>query len=140
MRKWTLDDCRILEFPKIHDHRGNLTFVESGRHVPFDIKRMYYIYDVPGGAERAAHAHHGLHQIYIAMSGSFDVHLDDGKNQKSFHLNRSYYGLYICPMMWRYIDNFSSNSVLAVLASEHYDEKDYIRDYDDFMAIASAHK
>ncbi len=129
---WSLDDCRILDLPKVNDHRGNLTFVESQLHVPFDIKRVYYVYDVPGGAHRAAHAHKALHQLYIAISGSFDVHLDDGHRQRTVTLNRSHYGLYICPMVWRHIDNFSSNSVLLVLASELYDEADYIRDRAEF--------
>ncbi len=134
---WSLTDCKILEFPIVADHRGNLTFVEANRHIPFEFKRLYYLYDVPGGAERAAHAHRTLHQVYIAMSGSFDVHLDDGQKQRSFHLNRSYYGLYICPMIWRSVDNFSSNAVLSVLASDYYDEADYIRDHADFHNIVA---
>lgn len=138
MKKWTLDDCKLLDFPIMSDHRGNLSFIESNRHIPFEIKRLYYLYDVPGGAERAAHAHRTLHQVYIAMSGSFDVHLDDGQQQRSFHLNRSYYGLYICPMIWRYIDNFSSNSVLSVLASDYYDESDYIREHAEFRQLVGA--
>ena len=128
-----LDDCRIIELPKISNPQGNLTFVESDNHIPFDIKRVYYVYDVPGGAERGGHAHKELHQLIIAMSGSFDITLDDGKNKKKFHLSRSYYGLYVCPMIWREMDNFSSNSVLMVLASNKYSEEDYYRDYDDFM-------
>ena len=134
---WSLDDCRILDLPKIQDHRGNLTFVENSRQVPFDIKRVYFVYDVPGGAYRAAHAHKQLHQLYVAISGSFDVHLDDGKQQRTFQLNRSHYGLYICPMVRRRIDNFSSNSVLLVLASELYDEEDYIRDRADFERMVA---
>jgi hypothetical protein len=128
-----LEDCRIIELPKISNPQGNLTFVESNNHIPFDINRVYYVYDVPGGAERGGHAHKELHQLIIAMSGSFDITLDDGKNKKKFHLARSYYGLYVCPMIWREIDNFSSNSVLMVLASNKYYEEDYYRDYDDFM-------
>ena len=128
-----LDDCRIIELPKIQDHRGNLTFIEADRHVPFEIKRVYYLYDVPGGAARAAHGHRSLNQLMIAMSGSFDVTLDDGKQKKLFHLNRSYFGLYIPPMMWRDLDNFSSGAVCMVLASDYYDENDYFRNYDDFM-------
>ena len=134
---WSVANCKVLDLPKVQDHRGNLTFLEGQRHVPFDIKRVYYVYDVPGGAHRAAHAHRALHQLYIAISGSFDVHLDDGREQKSFQLNRSHYGLYICPMVWRHIDNFSSNSVLLVLASEVYDEGDYIRDRDEFVRVVS---
>ena len=128
-----LKDCRIIELPRIQDHRGNLTFVESGRHIPFDIKRTYYLYDVPGGATRAAHGHKVLHQLMIALSGSFDVTLDDGIEKKVFHLNRSYYGLYIPPMTWRDLDNFSSGAVCMVLASEYYDERDYYRDYNEFI-------
>lgn len=129
-----LADCRIVELPKIADPRGNLTFVEGGEHIPFDIRRVYYLYDVPGGSERGSHAHRTLHQFVIAMSGSFDVILDDGREQKRFHLARSYYGLYVCPMMWRSLDNFSSGAVCTVLASQRYDESDYIRDHGEFLA------
>jgi len=129
----SLKDCRIIELPKIQDHRGNLTFIEADRHVPFEIKRVYYLYDVPGGASRAAHRHKALHQLMIAMSGSFDVTLDDGIEKKVFHLNRSYYGLYIPPMMWRDLDNFSSGAVCMVLASDYFDENDYFRNHDDFL-------
>lgn len=128
-----LEDCRIIELPKIYEPRGNLSFVESNNHIPFSIERVYYVYDVPGGSDRGGHAHKELHQLIIAMSGSFDITLDDGKNKKKFHLARSYYGLYVCPMIWREIDNFSSNSVLMVLASNKYSEEDYYRDYEDFM-------
>jgi hypothetical protein len=128
-----IDNCKIVELPKITDPRGNLTFIEGGDHIPFDIQRVYYLYDVPGGAERGGHAHKGLHQLIIAMSGSFDVVLDDGKNKKRVHLARSYYGLYVCPMIWRELDNFSSGSVCMVLASNKYDESDYYRDYGQFM-------
>lgn len=127
-----LKDCRIIELPKISDPRGNLSFIESGQHIPFDIQRVYFLYDVPGGSDRGSHAHKTLHQFIVAMSGSFDVVLDDGNEKKRFHLNRSYYGLYICPMMWRYLDNFSSGGVCMVLASAHYDAADYIRDYNLF--------
>ena len=128
-----LADCRLIELPKIHDPRGNLTFVEGGNQIPFDIKRVYYLYDVPGGSDRGAHAHKTLSQFIVAMSGSFDVVLDDGAEEKRFHLNRSYFGLYVCPMMWRYLDNFSSGAVCMVLASTRYDETDYYRDYGEFM-------
>jgi hypothetical protein len=128
-----LADCRILELPKIHEPRGNLTFVEGGRHVPFEIARVYYLYDVPGGAERGGHAHKDLHQLIIAMSGSFDVVLNDGRDERRIHLNRSYQGLYVCPMIWRELDNFSSGSVCMVLASNHYDEADYYRDHSDYI-------
>lgn len=130
----SIKDCKLVELPKISDPRGNLSFIEGGRHIPFDIKRVYYLYDVPGGSDRGSHAHKNLHQFIIAMSGSFDVVLDDGKQKQRFHLNRSHYGLYVCPMMWRDLDNFSSGSVCMVLASEFYDEADYIRDYEQFSA------
>ncbi|UCE39643.1 MAG: WxcM-like domain-containing protein, partial [Thermoplasmata archaeon] len=129
----SLDPCKIIEFPKIQDPRGNLTFIEAKKHIPYDIRRVYYLYDVPGGAERGGHAHKKLHQLIIAMSGSFDVVLDDGHAKKRVHLNRSYYGLYICPMIWRELDNFSSGSVCMVLASNYYNEDDYYRDYDEFV-------
>jgi hypothetical protein len=129
----TINDCRLIELPKVVDRRGNLTFIEGGRHVPFEIRRVYYLYDVPGGAERGGHAHKDLHQFLVAMSGSFDVWIDGGHGKHRFHLNRSYYGLYVCPMIWRQIDNFSSGSVCMVLASEFYDEKDYYRDYPEFL-------
>ena len=130
---FSIETCQIIDLPKIQDPRGNLTFVEGGNQIPFDIQRVYYLYDVPGGAERGGHAHKGLHQLIIAMSGSFDVVLDDGKNKKRVHMNRSYNGLYVCPMIWRELDNFSSGAVLMVLASNKYDEADYYRDYADFM-------
>lgn len=131
----SLDQCRIIDFPKISDPRGNLTFVESNKHIPFELKRVYYLYDVPGGAERGGHAHKTMEQVIVAMSGSFDVVLDDGYQRKRFHLNRSYYGLYICSMIWREIDNFSSGSVCMSIASTFYDEADYYRDQSAFYAI-----
>lgn len=135
-----LSRCRFIDLPKIPDVRGNLTFIEGGVHVPFDIKRVYYLYDVPGGSERGGHAHKNLHQFIVAMAGSFDVVLDDGDRQRRFHLNRSYYGLYVCPMMWRVIDNFSSSAVCMVLASEKYDESDYIRDHSTFIQTVRGHR
>jgi len=131
-----LQHCRLIDLPKISDPRGNLTFIEGNHHTPFDIKRVYYTYDVPGGSDRGAHAHKRLHQLIIAMSGSFDVVLDDGFETKRFHLNRSYFGLYVCPMMWRELDNFSSGSVCLVLASELFDPDDYYRDYEPFLKDA----
>ena len=128
----SINECRLIELPKIVDARGNLSFIEGSRHIPFEIRRVYYLYDVPGGSYRGAHAHKNLHQFIVAMSGSFDVVIDDGMEKKRFHLNRSYYGLYVCPMIWRDLDNFSTGAVCMVLASEHYDENDYIRDYDLF--------
>lgn len=131
----SIDNCRVIELPKISDPRGNLTFVEGSQHIPFDIQRVYYLYDVPGGAERGGHAHKALQQLIVAMSGSFDVVLDDGSERKRFHLNRSYFGLYVCPMIWRELDNFSSGSVCMVLASNRYDESDYYRDYSKYLAV-----
>ncbi|WP_367066289.1 FdtA/QdtA family cupin domain-containing protein [Oryzisolibacter sp. LB2S] len=128
-----LDKCHIIDLPKITDSRGNLTYIEAYRHIPFDIRRVYYLYDVPGGAERGGHAHKALHQLIVAISGSFDIHLDDGGRKKTIHLNRSYNGLYVCPMIWREIDNFSSGAVCMVIASDFYDEEDYYRDYGIFL-------
>jgi len=132
----SLTECRILELPQIHDPRGNLTFIESGRQIPFAIKRIFYLYDVPGGANRAGHALKSCHQLVIATSGSFDVVLDDGSEKEMFQLNRSYHGLYIPPVIWREISNFSSNSICMVLASEFFSEDDYYRDYSQFVAAA----
>ncbi|MGO9585227.1 MAG: sugar 3,4-ketoisomerase [Limisphaerales bacterium] len=129
----SIKQCITINLPKIADPRGNLTFIEGGRHVPFQIQRVYYLYDTPGGAERGGHAHKNLHQLIVAMSGSFDVILNDGREKKRFHLNRSYYGLYVCPMIWRELDNFSSGSVCMVLASNFYDESDYYRDFQEFL-------
>ena len=127
MGKW-----RTIELPQIHDVRGNLTFVEGNRHVPFDIQRVYYLYDVPGGAERAGHAHKRLRQVIIAMSGSFDLHLDDGTRQEMITLRRAHIGVLLDSMVWRVIDNFSSGAVCLCLASLPYEESDYYRSYSDF--------
>lgn len=132
----SLADCRIVELPRIEDARGSLTVIEGDGDVPFAVQRVYWLYDVPGGANRAGHGHRTLRQMIISMSGSCDVTLDDGYNKKLFHLNRSYFGLYVDSMMWRDIGNFSSNAVLLVLASHHYDEADYFRDYQDFLTAA----
>ncbi len=129
-----ISECKIIGLPQIHDPRGNLTFIESGKHIPFEMRRVYYLYDVPGGSERGGHAHKELQQLVIAMSGSFDIVLDDGYIKQRYHLNRSYFGLYIPNMMWREIDNFSSGSVCMVLASHYYEETDYYRNYKDFQA------
>lgn len=134
----TVNDCKILDLPKIPDVRGNLTFVENNKHIPFEIKRVFYTYDVPGGESRAEHANIVAQQCIIAMSGSFDVVVDDGKNQKKFQLNRAYYGLYIPGMIWRGIENFSSGAVCLVLTSTPYDAKDYIREYDEFKKKANS--
>lgn len=131
-----LSKCKIIELPKITDVRGSLTFIEQNNHVPFEIKRVYYLYDVPGGETRGGHAHKQLQQFIVAAMGSFDVILDDGFEKKRFHLNRSYYGLYIPRMVWREVDNFSSGSVCLVLASELYDREDYIYDYEIFKKLA----
>ncbi|MDT8303287.1 MAG: FdtA/QdtA family cupin domain-containing protein [Sedimentisphaerales bacterium] len=136
----SIRNCKIIELPKITEPRGNLTFIEQGSHIPFDIQRVYYLYDVPGGAERGGHAHKALHQLIVAMSGSFDVVLDDGNEKKRFHLNRSYYGLYVCPMVWRELDNFSSGSVSLVLASNRYDEDDYYRDYNEYLSALKSQR
>ena len=133
-----LSDCTVVELPKIGDPRGNLTFVEGKRHVPFDIKRVFYLYDVPGGAERGGHALKSCQQFLIAMSGSFDVVLDDGVDKQRFHMNRSYYGLYIPPMIWREMDNFSSGAVCLALASTPYDANDYYYDYDEYRSVRSS--
>jgi hypothetical protein len=129
----SLKGCTLIELPKISDPRGNLTFLEGGRHIPFDIKRVFYLYDVPGGETRAGHALKTCHQVIIAISGSFDVILDDGTEKERYQLNRSYRGVYVPPRIWREIDNFSSGSVCAVLASECYDAMGYYRTYDEFL-------
>jgi hypothetical protein len=131
-----IDKCDLYNLPEVADPRGNLTFIESGRHIPFDIRRVYYLYDIPGGSERGGHAHKVLHEFIIALSGSFDIRLDDGHSKKTVSMNRSYYGLYVCPMIWREIDNFSSGAVCLVLASEYFDESDYYRDYNEFFNAA----
>lgn len=133
-----IQDCKIIDLPKITDPRGNLTFIEGSRHIPFEIRRVYYLYDVPGGAERAGHAHKNLHQLFVAISGSFDILLDDGLRKQRYHLNRSYYGLYVCPMIWRELNNFSSGAVCMVLASDYYDESDYFRHYLDFACAVKS--
>lgn len=126
---------KIIELPQIKDNRGNLCVIEPFKAIPFDIKRVYYLYDVPGGSERGGHAHKALEQFIIAISGSFDVITDDGAKKECYHLNRSYYGLHIPKLIWRELNNFSSGSVCLVVASLPYDEKDYIRNYDDFLKL-----
>lgn len=133
-----LGPVRFLPLPRINDPRGNLTFIESGRHVPFECRRVFYLYDVPGGEDRGGHAHRELQQLVIAASGSFDVSVDDGRATHTYSLNRSYNGLYLPPMVWGQLTNFSSGSVALVLASEHYEEADYYRDYDEFARVARA--
>ena len=128
-----LNKIKVVNFNKVTDARGNLTAIESGRDISFEIKRVYYIYDVPGGESRGAHAHKALEQVLVAISGSFTVNVDDGKEKKSFELNRAYYGLYIPGMIWRNMDNFSTGAICLVLASDYYQESDYIRNYDEFI-------
>jgi len=129
----SIKNCRILDLPRLHDPRGNLTFIEGYKHIPFDFKRIFYLYDVPGGAIRAGHALKTCHQFLIASSGSFDVVVDDGRQKERYQLNRPYYGLYIPPLIWREIENFSSNAICFALASETYATNDYYRDYSDFV-------
>lgn len=134
MAKYSVFDCSIVELDKHHsDRKGNLSVVENGRTLPFDVKRVYYLYDVPGGESRGAHAHRDLEQLIVAASGSFKVTLDDGKSKRSFFLNRPYQGLYVKPGLWRDLEDFSSGAVCMVLASEVYDAADYIRDYQEFL-------
>jgi hypothetical protein len=125
-------DCRIIDLPIIRDSRGNLTYAEQQNHLPFDIQRIFYLYDVPGGSQRAGHALRSCHQFLIAVSGSFDVVLDDGQSRATFHLNRAFRGLYVAPLVWRELSNFSSNSVCLAIASHLYDPADYYRDYAAF--------
>ncbi len=129
----TVYDCSVLYLPKIHNRQGNITVVENNTNIPFETKRIYYIYDIPGGEDRGAHAHKSLHQLIIAASGSFDVLIDDGINKRIVNLNRPYLGLYLVPGMWRQLINFSSGSVRLVLASDFYNERDYLRDYENFL-------
>ena len=140
MKQTSVDDCKIIQLSKHHRPQGNLTVVENGKDVPFDVKRVYYLYDVPGGATRGGHAHRELSQLLVAVSGCFSVMLDDGHNQRVFQLNRSNVGIYIAPGIWRVLDDFSSGSVCLVLASEKYDESDYIYDYDEFVSYKSENK
>jgi WxcM-like, C-terminal. len=131
----TVADCRIIELPRIIDPRGNLTFLEGQRHVPFAIRRVYWIYDVPGGEVRGGHAYRQLEEVVISLSGSFDVVVDDGGQKRVISLNRSYYGLLLPRMIWRHVENFSTNSVCLAVASTPYDVRDYVRDYDEFRRL-----
>lgn len=128
-------NCNVLTLPKIHNRAGNLTALNNSIDLPFDILRVYYLYDIPGGELRGGHAHKELQQLIIAVSGSFDITLDDGLNKKTVSLNRSYYGLHVIPGIWRELSNFSSGAICLVLASLKYDENDYIRDYNEFLKI-----
>lgn len=134
----TADRYKIIELPKIADPRGNLTFIENNKHIPFDIKRVFYLYDVPTDESRGAHAHKVLQQFLICLSGSFDVTLDDGKKQSRVHLNRPWKGLYIPPMIWAAEVNFDPGTVCLVLASSAYEESDYFRDYQQFLTALKA--
>ena len=131
----TISNCSILDLPKICDPRGNLSIVESGLNIPFEIKRVFYIYDVPTGQDRGAHAHKTLHEFLICLSGGFDVELDDGLNRKIIHLNRPWMGLHIPPLIWAREINFDPGSVCLVLTSHFYDPDDYLRDYEEFVSI-----
>ncbi len=131
----TIDDCKIIELPRFLDARGNLSFVEQLNHIPFEIKRTYWIYDVPGGEERGGHAYRQNEEFIVALSGAFDVVVDDGQQKKTFALNRSYYGLYVPNGLWREMNNFSTNSLALEFGSTHYDKADYIRSYDEFLKL-----
>lgn len=128
-----IHSCNVVELTKIHNRSGNITIIQNGDHQPFCIRRIYYLYDVPGGSERGGHAHKSLHQLIVAASGAFDVIIDDGHNKKIIQLNRPYYGLLIVPGIWREIVNFSSGAICLVLASEKYNATDYVRDYSEFI-------
>ncbi len=132
-----IDKVRLIDLPKIVDERGNLSFIEGENHIPFRIERTYMIYDVPGGEIRGGHAYKELSEFIIAVSGSFDVVLDDGQEKRTYSLNRSYYGLYVPKLIWRSLENFSTNSLCMILASHKYDESDYLRDYHDFINIVN---
>lgn len=134
-----LDECRIVTLHRHTARQGNLTAVESGRDVPFDIARVYYLYDLPGGESRGGHAHRELQQLMVCVMGSFDVILDDGRERRKIHLDRAYHGLMIRPMVWRELENFSSGAICLVIASDVYRESDYIRDYAPFVAAAASH-
>jgi dTDP-4-dehydrorhamnose 3,5-epimerase-like enzyme len=133
-----IKNCRVIEFPKICDARGNLTFIESERHIPFEVKRVFYLYDVPTGESRGAHAHKELQQLIICLSGSFDVVVDDGLGKARFHLNRPWRGLYVPPMIWGAEVNFDPGSVCIVLASDYYNEADYYRKYEEYVEAVTA--
>lgn len=133
--KFNVEDVKLIELPKFLDARGNLSFAQNNTHIPFEIKRTYWLYDVPGGESRGGHAYRETEEFVIALSGSFDVIVDDGKEKKTFHLNRSYYGLYIPKGMWREMDNFSTNSLALEFASTNYNPEDYIRDYNKFLKL-----
>lgn len=138
MKRTTVYDCSIIELDKHHHEKGNITVVENGNDIPFDVRRAYYLYDIPGGESRGGHAHYALRQLIVAASGSFDVKIDDGNIKRTFTLNRPYQGLLVVPGLWRELENFSSGSVCLVLASMEYDEADYIRSYEEFLEYKKA--
>jgi dTDP-4-dehydrorhamnose 3,5-epimerase-like enzyme len=140
MRKSPLERCHLIDFPVINDRRGDLTFIEGQRHIPFLIKRVYYLYNVPTDSNRGGHAHKNLEQVIICISGSFEIHINDGNADKKFILNQASNGLYLCPMIWREIRNFTPNTVCLVLASDFFDESDYYRCYDDFLLNVESKK
>jgi dTDP-4-dehydrorhamnose 3,5-epimerase-like enzyme len=133
MKNSTVYDCSVLTLPKIHNRAGNITALGNSADIPFDVNRVYYLYDIPGGETRGGHAHKELQQLVVAVGGSFDITLDDGRNRKTVSLNRPYYGLHIVPGIWRDLSNFSSGAICLVLASARYDAADYIRDYQEFL-------
>ncbi|MES2628608.1 MAG: FdtA/QdtA family cupin domain-containing protein, partial [Bacteroidota bacterium] len=132
-----LDEVKLIQLPKFNDERGNLSFIEGGKHIPFAIERLYMIYDVPGGETRGGHAYHTLDECIVALSGSFEVVLSDGNETRRFSLNRSYFGLYVPKLVWRSLENFSTNGLCLILASQPYNEADYIRDFENFKSIRS---
>ncbi|MGO9145903.1 MAG: sugar 3,4-ketoisomerase [Desulfomonilia bacterium] len=136
----TIDDCKLIDLPVKSSRRGNLTPVEGGNHIPFNISRVYYLYDVPGGSTRGGHAHKELQQLLVSVMGAFDIILDDGHQRKTVHMDRAYYGLYIPTMIWRELENFSSGGICLVLASLPYDESDYFRDYNEFLRTVRGKK
>ena len=133
MKDSSVYNCNVLTLPKIHNRAGNITALNNSVDLPFDVNRVYYLYDIPGGELRGGHAHKELRQLIVSVSGSFDITLDDGKNKKTVSLNRPYYGLYVIPGIWRELSNFSSGAICLVLASHRYDENDYFRNYDEFV-------
>jgi dTDP-4-dehydrorhamnose 3,5-epimerase-like enzyme len=135
-----ISDCLMMDLPRVNDPRGNLTFLESNTHLPFDIKRVFYLYDVPTAASRGSHAHKSLEQFLVCLSGSFDVEIDDGVNRKTIHLNRPWKGLYIPPMIWAGEVNFDPGTICLVMASMPYDESDYYRNYEEFMLAKALHR
>jgi hypothetical protein len=134
-----VDACRMIDFPKISDHRGNLTFIEGSHHIPFDIKRVFYVYDIPSGEERGAHAHYDLHQFIVCLSGGLNIYLDDGKQKQTIHLNRPWKGLHIPPMIWASEGDFDPGTVYLVLTSDVYRAESYIRDYNQFLNEVRVH-